>query len=443
MKMKFLSKLKTTLTPNKIDSKHKTPPAPQGFTGLREVGGRVTEEFRPELQFPEGITTYKEMKDNDDTVGAALLAIELLIRKVKWKVIAAGFSTQDETRANFLEECRNDLCKPWAEVISEILDFLPFGFSIHEPIYKVRQGRRGKRPSQYNDNKIGWHDLETRSQDTIIEWIFDDDTEELTGFLQMSPTSGKQCEVDINRVLLFRTTSKKGNPEGRSILRNAYQPWFYKKNLENLEAIAIERNFVGLVKFEVPAEFFNSDAPLEAREFIQSLKDTAANMRQNQSSYLLMPQKHDEKGNKMYNAELMTCQGNSNVDLSGPINRYAYSISQTMMTEFQQIGKTAVGTSSHAENKIELLKDSISAYLDMIKGVFNSHAIPRLFEINGDLAEELPTLDYEEVKDIDVAQLATSLSQLVHVGAISPDENLEETLRESLNLPSSKEIDGK
>ncbi|ODN41103.1 hypothetical protein [Piscirickettsia litoralis] len=81
--MKLFSKIKGALTPNKIDAKPQTPPAPQGFTGLREVGGRVTEEFLTQLQFPDGITIYKGMKDNDDTVGAALLAIELLIRKVK------------------------------------------------------------------------------------------------------------------------------------------------------------------------------------------------------------------------------------------------------------------------------------------------------------------------------------------------------------------------
>ncbi|WP_155274431.1 hypothetical protein [Piscirickettsia salmonis] len=46
---------------------------------------------------------------------------------------------------------------------------------------------------------------------------------------------------------MFRTTSRKGNPEGRSILRNAYQPWYYKKNLESIESIGIERNLVGLL----------------------------------------------------------------------------------------------------------------------------------------------------------------------------------------------------
>ncbi|WP_155049901.1 phage portal protein family protein [Piscirickettsia salmonis] len=173
------------------------------------------------------------------------------------------------------------------------------------------------------------------------------------------------------------------------------------------------------------------------------MQTLGANIRQNESSYLIMPQQYDQNGNKLFNAELMSCDGNTNVDLSGPINRYAYAISQTMMTEFQQIGKTSVGTSNYAENKIELLKDSICAYLDMIKGVFNSHAIPRLFDINGDLAEELPTLDYEEVKDVDVTELATALSQLVPIGVISPDENIEETVRESLNLPASKEINGK
>ena len=31
------------------------------------------------------------------------------------------------------------------------------------------------------------------------------------------------------QALLFRTKSRKDNPEGRSILRNAYRPWYFKE----------------------------------------------------------------------------------------------------------------------------------------------------------------------------------------------------------------------
>ena len=56
-----------------------------GNTGLPSVGGRIQDEFLVELRGERGRRVYREMADNDDAVGAILLAIEMMIRSVQYR----------------------------------------------------------------------------------------------------------------------------------------------------------------------------------------------------------------------------------------------------------------------------------------------------------------------------------------------------------------------
>ena len=76
-----------------------------GHIGQRRWGGVIREEFLPELQGLPGIKTYREMADNDDTVGAILFAIKNLIRHADWNVEPGGDTTDDKNAAQFVEEC--------------------------------------------------------------------------------------------------------------------------------------------------------------------------------------------------------------------------------------------------------------------------------------------------------------------------------------------------
>lgn len=61
-----------------------------GRIGQKRYGGVFYEEFLRELQGIKGIKTYREMADNDDTVGAILFAIKMLIRHTKWNIEVFG-----------------------------------------------------------------------------------------------------------------------------------------------------------------------------------------------------------------------------------------------------------------------------------------------------------------------------------------------------------------
>lgn len=52
-----------------------------------------------------GIAVYKEMSENDDTIGAILFSIEMLIRQVSWDVQAGGTEAADEEAKDFILSC--------------------------------------------------------------------------------------------------------------------------------------------------------------------------------------------------------------------------------------------------------------------------------------------------------------------------------------------------
>jgi hypothetical protein len=103
-----------------------------GQSGLRRSGGYVREEFLRELQGPRGMRVYREMRDNSAIIGAALQAIEMLIRQVSWDVepyVVPGAqepTLEAEARAEFLESCTTDLSTTWTETVGEFLTMLPY-----------------------------------------------------------------------------------------------------------------------------------------------------------------------------------------------------------------------------------------------------------------------------------------------------------------------------
>ncbi|NBO56040.1 MAG: hypothetical protein EBU84_15960, partial [Actinobacteria bacterium] len=214
-----------------------------GSTGLRRTSGYIFEEFLPQLQGYRAINTYREMRDNDPIVGAILFAIDKLIRQVQWRVQPATNSVEDKRAAKFVESCMHDMSTSWEDTISEILSMLPYGWSLHEIVYKKREGNEAsvsENRSRYDDGYIGWRKLPIRAQDTRQEWIFDKNGG-IMGMVQSAPPDFTLRTIPIEKALLFRTTSDKNNPEGRSILRNAYRPWYFKRRIEEIEAIGVER----------------------------------------------------------------------------------------------------------------------------------------------------------------------------------------------------------
>lgn len=409
-----------------------------GRIGQNRWDGIFFEEFLPELHGIKGIKVYREMEKNDDTVGAILFAIKMLIRHVSWSVDPGGGSAKDREAAEFVESCMNDMQSTWTDTISEILSFLPYGWSYHEIVYKRRMGKARNRniSSKYSDGLIGWQKLPIRSQDTLYRWEYDD-KDNLLGMTQMPPPDYGLLTIPIKKALLFRTESAKDNPEGRSILRNAYRPWYFKRRIQEIEAIGIERDLAGLPVITGPEglELWDEEDE-EASKIYAALVTMVKNIRRNEFEGLVLP--------FGYKAELLSTGGTRQFDTNAIINRYDTKIAQTVLADFIMLGHEKVGSFALSSDKTELFSIAISSFLDVICETFDNQGIPALIDINGSHFEgitDYPKLVHGDIENIDIAKVAAFVKDMIGSGVILPDEDLEDYIRSIAKLPERSRTD--
>lgn len=405
-----------------------------GRTGARRYGGRFYEEFLPELQGLRGVRVYEEMSENDDVCGAILFAIKMLIRQASWNVQPGGSSDLDRDAAKFVKSCMFDMSSTWSDTISEILSFLTYGWSVHEIVYKRRMGRK-KDPrleSKFDDGLIGWQKLPIRCQESLCEWEFDE-FDNLTAFVQMPAPDFQIIRIPAEKLLLFRTESRKDSPEGRSILRNAYRSWYFKKRIQEIEGIGVERDLAGFPVLIAP-EGVDIWSPANAA-LLTTCNQFVANIRRDAMEGLTIP-----AGWKL---ELLSTGGSRQFDTSRIIERYDTRIAMTVLADFLFLGHEKSGSWALSSDKTELFSMAIGAYLDMICEVFNRVAIPRLIEMNSKTFAnvETPQLIHGDVETQDLSKLGNFLKDMSGIGLITPDDELEVYLREQANLPAKVDED--
>ena len=412
-----------------------------GVTGLEESGGHIHEEFLPQLRGRRSIQVFKEMRDNDPTVGAMLFAIEMLIRQVEWRMEPASQDPNDIEVAEFVDSCFEDMAETWDDVLSEILSMLAFGFTVLEEVYKVRAGAQGiasQQRSKFDDGRIGWAKLPIRAQETIERWIFDPETNELCGLVQVARPDYQTREIPLDRFLLFRPQAHKQNPEGRSALRNAYRPWFFKKRMEEIEGIGIERDLAGLPTALVPPKLLSSSASPEQRQLLNDINRVLRNVRRDEKEGLIFPLARDENGQLTYEFKLLSTGGRRQFDTSAIINRYDRRIAQTMLADFILLGQEGrTGSFALAESKTQLFAVAIGAWLDAIAEIFNRFGIPRLLELNAFAFTDTPRLVHGDIESIDITKLADFVSKLSAAGIFLGDEATARFLRMQAGLPEA------
>ncbi len=403
-----------------------------GASGLLRTGARglVIEEFLPALSGIRAIRAFREMRENDPIVGAMMFAIEMLIRGVEWRV-----DGDDEKSVEFVDSCLIDMSHTWNDFVAEALSMLTYGWSWHEVVYKRRLGP-GDDPtknSRFNDGKIGWRKMPIRSQDSLTEWVFDDDGG-VQAMVQTAPPMYNRVEIPISRSLLFRTGLHKNNPEGRSILRSAYRPWFFKKRIEEIEGIGVERDLAGL-----PVIYRTADI---AVKYDDELKRILRNVRRDEQEGLLLPLAYDENGNKLLEFSLLSAPGQRQLDTGAIVDRYNKSIAMTCLADFILLGQQSVGSFALASSKTALFSTAIGAIMQSIAEVMNRYAIPRLLAINGIASKkEPPKLVPGDIETPDLQIIGAFITALAQAGApLFPDDELEDHLRKIAGFPPKPEV---
>lgn len=405
--------------------------AERGRSGLKQSGGYVYEEFIPRLRWPYAGAIYQEMSSNDPVITAVLFCCRMMLRQVKWHVEACSDKPADVECARFVEECMDDMSETWSDFIDEVTSYFPYGFAYHEIVYKRRMGKNGKVASKYDDGRIGWRRIPGRRQTTLAGWKFSE-----SGGIQgaWQQVDGQNIFLPIQKCLLFRTSAANGNPESVSFLRGAYRPWYFKKHIEEVEGIGIERDLAGLPVIVAPEglDLDNKDDP-KAQEARNSAIRLVTSIRRDRNDGVVL--------SNGWELKLLSTGGTRQFDTNSIINRYDQRIAITLLADIIMLGADKVGSFALAKVKQSLLATALDAQLHSICGVLNQYAIPRLLELNTFTGlSGQPKFTCDPVVAPDLTEMGNFISKLAGAKMpLFPDIDLENQVRAMAGLPTTEE----
>lgn len=406
-----------------------------GVTGLTRFGGNVQEDYLREWgTLDRLVPTVRKMLDHP-TVAAVMFALEMTVRGADWIVTPASEDDADKQAAEFLESCLDDMSHTWDDFIAQAITMVSYGFAPFEIVYKRRLGPDKDPASIADDGLIGWRKFAYRAPDTLAvgdEWVFDE-AGGIQGLNQATQPTWQKIFIPIEKTLLFRTTAAKNNPQGRSILRGAFIPWYGAKTFAELEGIAAERMGAG-----IPIMYLGKGSSLVgATSDYELAKDLVRNVRIDEQFGIVVPrQKMGPDGEGML-FELLSPPSRGIVDFHQVIERYKQEISQTLLAQFLFFGLTAQGTQALAVRSTDFFTQAVGGWLKMMAQTINMHAVARLFKMNPKFAalEVLPTIDAGSVDVVDVAALMGAITQATSAGALTAGPDIERAVRQALNLP--------
>lgn len=425
-----------------------------GRTGLKQYSGYIEEEFVRDLRGTTGIRKYREMSDNDPTIGAMLFAVSLLLRAAEWNVEPAQamaddagaetFAAAAEAEAEFLESVLfRDMETAWPDFVGEALSMLVYGWAYHEMVFKIRRGPDERDPryrSDYTDGRIGIRKLPIRSQDSLSRWEYDRDTGDLLGMWQLPPDTANEVLIPLEKALLFRTGSHKDNPEGRSILRNAYKPWYYLTKIEEIEAIGIERELAGLPVLRLPGELIKSQEAADV-SIVEQYKRLVRDIRFNRQGAIIIPSDlymgvNGPTDKYQVELSLMTSGGQRAIDTVPVVARYQNDMARTIMAEFLMLGSNSSGSYALSDDKTDMFARAIVAIGDAIESPINRHLVPMLWRLNGLDPDLRPKVKCGKIGPENLETLGKFLQSISTAGApLFPDINLEQALRRLAKVP--------
>ena len=412
---------------------------PSKTVALKEIGqgGKNTrdghfrsDEFQRDLKGKKSIRKFREMRDNDSTIGAVMYATEQVLRDVPWEIkvpddLPEGKKADAEEKAKWLKTVFDDMECSLDDHISEALSSLSYGFALFEVVYKRRVGPTEKNPkkkSKYTDGYIGIRKLASRAQWNIDRFDIDVNTGEINGVWQESVWGTKGTYIPYSKLLHYRTTNLNADPAGRSILRNAYKSYTYLTNLQAIEAIAVERELHGIPVGRMPAEYLSSEASADQRSLREAFETALRDVKLNEQGYILLPSdlQMDSEGNfgggvgaRLMDIELISSNGTRNIEIDPIIKRYQHDIARSVMAEFLMLGGSgSMGSYALSKSKTDLFLRSMESYINSIFDVLNKQLIEKLWELNGFDVEVMPKMVAGDVAPHDIREIAAFLRNL-------------------------------
>ena len=389
-----------------------------GATGLRNLGGRIQEEYLTKLKsWDQAVEIYLEMKD-DITISTELDAVKLPLLAADFNVTPASESIPDLFAKEFLWQNLNTMHhQTWRSHAEDGLSAIDFGFNVSEIVLEKR-----------SDGRLWIRNLEPRGQETLERWEFDDHDTTL-GFTQRDPDTGRSITIPLAKLVHTTFRGRKGNPQGKPLLRDLYRNWRFIKELENLEGIGIERNVGGMPVAELPEQ------PLSP-EGLADLQESLRNLRMDDEMYLIVP----------HGLTVDSYASNSPIGNIGPvIERKQKEMLMRVFAQFLALGMSNVGTQALVKGSQDFFSLGLIAVQQFLLETWNQQLVPYLFFWNQGRfpgMTGLPTITWNDPGKVDLEGFVSSYATAVQAKLVTPVSEDEEHYRSIADLPDLPEGEG-
>lgn len=395
-----------------------------GNNGVRVIAGYIAEEENRSLRWPFAMQTYSQML-KDATIAPAIAAIEGAIAQVPWNVVATpGKEEEQAAQVKFLKQVMVDMESPFREAIRYMATHNSYGFAVTEKVYRYREYSKG---SKFNDGLIGLKKLAPIPQETVVAWNFRDKGKDLDGLYQAPPVVSNRDSFDVSvtndptfiprkKFILVRNSSNKNNPEGSSPLKSVYRAWRYKQTFEDFEATQVAKDARGLKVLYLPPQYLSPDASEEDKAVYEHYKRGISSLNNNEQTALILPMFRDEKGNKMFELDVVSVMGTQSNDINEIINRLKKEIITGLSAAQLILGQDGGGSFSLAESLDGVTKMIVNERLTQIAEQLNHDLIPQLFALNGWDITDTPKFEYGEVSAESLDEIGKYIQRTAAVG---------------------------
>lgn len=364
---------------------------------------------------------YNEMTDSDAAVDVSLRAAKMPVMGAEYFVEPFDASPEASDIAEFVQyNLLEGAGSPFLNVLEDVLRMYEFGFSVVEKVYEEREWS----PRRSGANRRVYtmlRKLAPRPTLTIGEIKYDDNGGPLavTQSAVGADNQPKNVEIPIEKLIIFTNNRKGGNLEGKSVLRTAYRPWYFKSNLYNIDGIQKERHGMGFPVVELPPGYKTTDKT--------AAKELVRNIRTNEHGGAVIP-----PGWKLSFLELP----GQPVDVMRSIEHHNGTIMLNTMTQFLLLGLEGTGggratSGSHQD----MFNKSLRYVANQICDAINLYCVPYLvgYNFTTDKFPKLRARNLGETKDLQ--QWASALSNLKKNSLITYTPETEMWIRKIADAP--------
>ena len=335
------------------------------------------------------ISTYNRMK-NDSQVAIGLATIKMPIYSLNWNVECGDVD---------IREFVHSTLKPiWNKLLRSMLTSIDFGFASHEKVWELKDvnvvTEAPRKKTHFKGKAEVYKKIKAHYPGTI-KIRTDTKTDDFLGIIQ-SIGAGQEIKLDADKCFLFSLGDEFGNFFGKSRLKPAYKPWYWKEVLSQFMLRYFERRGSPATVVHHP---IGGGIDLVGNEYENS--EIALRIGQNivENSVVTLPYEPDKNGKNQWGVTYLEDERRGEMFVSA-LSYLGAQILRALLTPERVVTQDlSTGSFSMANSHAEIFLLSQEGLTSEIEYAINTEIIPQLVYYNFKPKKVVPcTIKIEKIQ---------------------------------------------